>query len=208
MNADGTLTSYLGRLLQRSHSHSIHPVGRIKGDVVAVSQSQVLHQLVASWSIHCQCEEDVTGACPCSSHTSAQPCQVNTEGKHCLYLHPPTQCSSQVNTTSTDDPVLFLLSWWSGWSLPVQYGTHNTWITAAGPGSSAYSEQPPGLLSCSSWWHQTLQAPEVHSSLQLLSTALSSHSILIPTHLEQRAHPHKRQSETRFNKNREVHKLS
>lgn len=62
MNADGTLTDNFGRLLQRSHSHNIHPVVWIKGDVVAVSQSQILHQVVASWSVHCQCEKDVTGS--------------------------------------------------------------------------------------------------------------------------------------------------
>lgn len=79
MYADGILTNYFGRLLPRSHSGSIHPVGWIKGDAVAVSQSQVLQAL----SVREGCDSQLIHAHFC-------PAQAGQHREEALPLPAPT----------------------------------------------------------------------------------------------------------------------
>lgn len=186
MYADGTLTNYFWRLLPRSHSGSIHPVGWIKGDAVAVSQSQVL-QALSVWE---GCDSQLIYAHPTHLPSPGRTTQGGSTALTCTHLHSTalrwTQRAQVTQSCSFSPYDQIGLCQYS-----MVHTIQGSLLLAPGPQS--IQEQPPGLLSCSSWWHQSPQAPEVHSSLQLLGTALSSHSVLLHTHLEQRAHPHIRQ---------------
>lgn len=127
--------------------------------------------VVASWSIHCLYEKDVTGStsmliphvCP------AQPDEHREEALPLLVPTYTARLLGEHKEHGWPSPVPSLLM--IRWSLLVQCGTHNIWIAAAGPKSSVYSgaaPRAPVLLH--------LMAPESTSPWGLQLTTAAGHS--------------------------------